>query len=197
MVWYGLAWLGVYINIRGRTSNGFYFDHIESCAFIQRHPFHRHFIQSPYFRKSIYYCFIHVPREAPAQNHAHTILICCYVCFFMFWWLFFLRSFVRLILISLSFHISFQYFNSQPPFFPLFLSFPMIQSRKISSSPFGHLGHFSVAKIKVNKLHTNAARIAAFWVAVAFNRINFSVLFVCLSFAPKTEISFVQIFAGV
>lgn len=73
----------------------------------------------------------------------------------------------------------------------------MIQSRKISSSPFGHLGHFSVAKIKVNKLHTNAARIAAFWVAVAFSRINFSVLFVCLSFAPKTEISFVQIFAGV
>lgn len=92
LVWLGLAWFGVYINICGRTSNGFYFDHTESCAFIQCHPFHRHFIQSPYFCKSIYYCFIHVPREAPAQNHAHTILICCYVCFFMFWWLF---SFVR------------------------------------------------------------------------------------------------------
>lgn len=92
-------------------------------------------------------------------------------------WFFFLHHFI------FRFNIS----THSLLFFPSFLSFPMILTRKISSSTFGYSDHFSVAKIKVNKLHTNAARIAAFWVALAFSRINFSVLFVCLSFAPKNR----------
>lgn len=225
-VWFGLAWLGFvrlgfhivyiyidrYIDERGGVLESFRPHRMMRAPVHSTPPVpHGHVYSKPvYIRISIYNCFIHGPREAPALNlslrtNSHGWLLCCafYHLFLFFFRLFFSITFHisfvsnRIVVCHSNAHIS----NSHRSSTRYILSFQpaipyLVVALSLSLAHFHRCATRILHESEVNKLHKChndcCVCVQHFWVVVTI----FPKYFLFLAHKPDW-ISFVQIFLSI